>query len=188
MNATDIINKLANTFRAAAAEKPEYGLSMIISGKPEHGNCRVRLYGEGENILAAAVYRHDLWLAEQESPEAVDQYLKLLPFGNQPWTEIPGPGLVKLVNIPRIVQRDPESTLKASWFVSDVMFGVFEEVGWQHAFLRQWRAGNGGTGVEVVIVVCDENGKRICFELVMNYYYHFDSEALVKRLKVANDK
>lgn len=184
MKTADILSAVEQAFRQAMIDNPNMALSMTVAGKPDQGNVKIRVHYERENLVAVFNSRHDLWREEQRNDNsAIDRYLEALPrIPQQPWTPVPA-GMVKLTNIPGIVGRDRDHTLEASYVLSDVLFGKLEELGRRQAFMRQWRAANGGTGVEFVVVYRDDDGKRMIFEGVLNYYYHFSADKLVEALK-----
>lgn len=157
-------------------------LSLTVHGKPGQGNVRMTVHYMRENLVCTMLYRDDLGKAEKESTEAVDMYLRLLPHGNEPWTEVPKKELTHLSKIPTIVGRAPETTLPESMEVATVLLNALEDYEREHAFLRQWRAANGGTGVELIFV-CNEDGKRQVFELAMNFYFKANTDAIAELIK-----
>ncbi|MNP89156.1 hypothetical protein D3C85_15590 [compost metagenome] len=178
-----IISEVVAALNAALGDNQDIGVTVL--GKVGQGNVRVRVHYKRDNLVAAILYRSDLYTREMASSDPVDQYLQVLPVGDQPWTEFPKKGMASLVAIPLIVGRDAAMTLPESMAVSDSLLGVLESFPRANAFIRQWRANNGGTGVEIIFVHKDEEGKRHVFECVVNYYHQVDPMALAERIKSA---
>lgn len=162
--------------------KANEDLSLTVHGKPGQGNVRMTVHYMRDNLVCAMLYRADLRKAEDTSGEKVDMYLRLLPHGNQPWTEVPKKELTHLNKIPAIVGRAPETTLPESMEVAQVLLNALEDFERKHAYIRQWRAANGGTGVEIIFV-CEEDGKRHVFELAVNFYFKANTAAIAELIK-----
>lgn len=142
-------------------------------GRAGHGNTRLRTYYEG-NLVAAVHYRHDIHVASKTDDSVIKGYIDYIlgvtnnEPGHIPWQVIDAD--FNLADLPKSMGRNPNSTLRESLSISDAVLGVFQSFPREGAWMRAWKAGNGGEGVEFAIVYKDEKGTHL-YEAVINYYF-----------------
>lgn len=156
-------------------------VSLTCHGREGFGNSFMRIHYKGRDLLTKILYRHDLSKGGKEGGP-INQYLSNLAMVNQqPWTRVPGQGALTLANIPATVQCEDNLFLDQSRDVNRGVLAIFDKAKFRDAYIRKWTAQGKGIGLEVIVVIDNEDEFAV-YECSMNYYITPDNDRLAKDL------
>jgi len=153
-------------------------LSITCFGKKGHGNRILRMHYRQKHLVMKCTQRDDL----SKYPEVMAEYIQGLEATQEyPWVVLKDQAFVDLKTLPTIAEIQPKEHLTCSLQTGQVLWETLAEVPRENAYLRQWKAANGGVGIELILVTSGEAGREI-HEFSMNYYAKPEMEKMVESL------
>lgn len=171
--------KALNTIRTLKQEYPL--IDLTCTGKEGHGLLRARVHYEQKNLVAGVLYRHDL-VKDGKEGEPFTQYLANFAREQiEPWSHIGGGVGNGLKVIPMAINAEDNLFLTESRKVGAGLLGMFQENGFDHAYVRHKQVQGQGILLEVVVIVDTEDEFGI-YEITVVYYIKPDSIKLRESL------
>lgn len=156
-------------------------MTMTCHGREGHGNVFTRAHYRVENLVTKVLYRHDVSKDGKDGAPAI-QYIDNFKFDAQrPWTRLSSNDPHKLSGIPEQLQCEEPLFLTAGRNLNREVLKVFQDNGFKEAYIRKWTAQGKGIGLEIVVIVDNEDDFGI-YECSLNYYIAPDSERLREEL------
>lgn len=144
------------------ARQADLDLTLTDSGKKKFGNRTLRLTYRQNHLVIKCQHRYDL----EQFPESRAAYIHELNTGAEfPWLQLPDVDKYSLKNIPGTVNLDASKHLTASVKAAELLYEALTDAPRHSAYLRKWQAGNGGVGIELLLLTETE-----VFEISINHY------------------
>jgi len=160
-------------------------LSITCFGKKGHGNRILRMHYRQNHLVMKCTQRGDL----NKNPEVMAEYIQVIEATQwYPWVVLKDQAFVDLKTLPTIAEIQPKEHLtypvcndqvRCSLQTGQVLWETLAEVPRENAYLRQWKAANGGVGIELILLTSGEAGREI-HEFYMNYYAKPEMEKVVE--------